>query len=74
MTAPVQKTVTTFELIDFNYVRYARGKEAAKIRVIEDGEDQGFLWMSADDLRANIRKFGTSEALEKALRAYGQKV
>ncbi len=74
MPISVQTPVTTFELIEFNHVRDARGKEAAKIRVIEDGEPQGFLWMSAEDLRANISAVGPSDALEEALRAYGEKV
>ncbi|MBK3919907.1 MULTISPECIES: hypothetical protein [Stutzerimonas] len=74
MPMSVQKPVTTFELIEFNHVRDARGKEAAKIRVIENGESQGFLWMSAEDLRANIRDLGPSDALSEALRAYGGKV
>lgn len=66
--------LTSFELIEFNHVRYARGKDAAKVRVIEGGNSQGFLWMSVDDLRANIRDFGPSDALHKALRAYGESV
>ena len=66
MPMSVQKPVTTFELIEFNHVRDARGKEAAKIRVIENGESQGFLWMSAEDLRANIRDLGPSDALSEA--------
>jgi len=74
MSISMQKPVTTFELIEFNHVRDARGKEAAKIRVIEDGEAQGFLWMSEEDLRANIRDVGPSDALSEALRAYGEKL
>jgi hypothetical protein len=74
MTMPTQKHTHCFELIEFNHVRYGRGKDAAKIRVIVDGEDQGFLWMSAEDLRLNISEFGASEALEKALRSYGETV
>ena len=72
MPKPAHEPVTTFELIEFNHVRNMRGKEAAKIRVIEDGVPQGFLWMSPDDIHANIRDFGHSDGLDKALRAYGQ--
>lgn len=72
MSTPANTPTTSFEMIEFNHVRHMRGKEAAKIRVIEDGEPQGYLWMSVDDLRANIRDFGHSEALEQALRAYGE--
>ena len=54
---------TVFELIEFNHVRFSRGKEAAKLRIIEDGEVQGFLWMCPADIRANINDFGTSDAL-----------
>tara|TARA_R110001599_G_scaffold343217_5_gene565657 strand:- start:1009 stop:1332 length:324 start_codon:yes stop_codon:yes gene_type:complete len=68
MEPPVEEPVISFEVIEFNSVRYARGKPAAKIQVIEDGVAQGFLWMNADDLRANIREFGTSEALERGLK------
>ncbi len=79
MTSPDQvdtgnEPLSTFELIEFNHVRYARGKDAAKVRVIEGGKPQGFLWMSVEDLRANIRDFGPSDALHKALRAYGESV
>lgn len=63
---------TVFELIEFNHVRFSRGKEAAKLRVIEDGEVQGFLWMSPADIRANIKDFGSSDALMAALNAYGE--
>lgn len=63
---------TVFELIEFNRVRFSRGKEAAKMRVIEDGEVQGFLWMSPADIRANIKDFGSNDALVAALNAYGE--
>lgn len=74
MTKSVHSPITTFGLIEFNHVRDMRGKEAAKVRVIEDGEPQGFLWMSAEDLHANIRDFGASDGLHRALQAYGEKV
>lgn len=69
---PQQQPITTFEFLEFNQVRWMRDKEAAKISVIENGVTQGFLWMSAKDIRNNIRNFGPSEPLEKALRAYGE--
>lgn len=71
MSAAEENVVTTFELLEFNHVRYARGKEAAKIRIIENGHPQGFLWMSAEDLQNNLRDFGADEVLIKALRHYG---
>lgn len=67
------KPVTAFEFIEFNRVRWMRDKEAAKIYVLEGGVGQGYLWMSVDDLRANIRDFGPSDALDNALNAYGEK-
>lgn len=72
MASDEHTPVTTFELIQFNAVRHMRGKQAAKIAIYEDGDQKGFLWMSPDDLRANIKDFGTCPALEKALRAYGE--
>lgn len=71
-TQVADSSVTTFELIEFNHVRYSRGKEAAKIRIIENGEPQDWLWMSAQDVRLNIKQYGTNDAFERALRAYGE--
>lgn len=76
MSQTTQKTAPShdvrFELIEFNHVRYIRGKPAAKVRVIEHGEPQGYLWMSPADLQANLKEYGPSDALTKALRAYGK--
>lgn len=60
----------TFELIEFNTRRLMRGAEAAKVAIIEDGEQIDWLWMTPKDLRANQREHGPSEALDQALAQY----
>lgn len=67
-----RQPITTFEFLEFNRVRWMRDKEAAKISVIENGVTRGFLWMSVENIRDNIRDFGPSEQLNKALKAYGE--
>ncbi|MDC5753543.1 hypothetical protein [Vibrio europaeus] len=59
---------TRFLLLEFNHHRYARGKEAAKVMV----DDAQWLWMSAQDLHANIENFGAHPELLRALRQYGE--
>jgi hypothetical protein len=57
-----------FRLVDFNQTRHFRGKPAARVEVDPDGE---WLWMTAQDVRLNIRDFGDHPELQKALQAYG---
>jgi len=59
-----------FRFIEFNPRRKARGVEAARVAVSNDGE---WLWMSVKDIRNNIREFGDHPELQKALAAYGVK-
>ena len=39
-----------FRFIEFNYQRYARGANAARVAIVEDGEDVDWLWMSKRDI------------------------
>ena len=62
--------VVTFAFVEFNPRRHSRGVEAARVEVLEDGEPCGLLWMSERNLKANIKDFGDSEELQKALAEY----
>lgn len=59
----------SFRFIEFNPRRNARGVEAARVEVNYDG-DIGWLWMSKEDVQANIDEFGECEGLRTALDAY----
>jgi hypothetical protein len=54
-----------FKFIEFNPRRNARGVEAARVEV-----DNGWLWMSKNDIVANIKNFGAHPELLKALANY----
>ena len=58
-----------FRLVDFNQVRHVRGTAAARVEVDVDGS---WLWMSAQDVRLNMRDFGDHPELRKALSHYGE--
>ena len=58
-----------FRFIEFNERRAMRGAEAARVAVIESGEE-GWLWMSKRDLDLNIKEFGPHAELVKARIAY----
>lgn len=58
-----------FRFIEFNPRRALRGAEAARVAVIEDGEED-WLWMSKRDLDKNIKQFGANTELLKARLAY----
>lgn len=60
-----------FRFMDFNRVRARRRKPAARVAVIEDGEER-WLWMSRADLGRNITSFGKHAELVKALAAYDE--
>lgn len=59
-----------FRFIEFNDRRYARGAEAARVAVIENGEED-WLWMSKRDIAKNMMAFGRHPELVKAHEAYG---
>ena len=58
-----------FRFIEFNPRRAMRGADAARVAVIEDGEED-WLWMSKRDIAANLKQFGPSDELLKAKLAY----
>lgn len=56
-----------FEFLEFNGNRAMRGAAAARVRVSKDGD---WLWMTREDVRANIANFGRCDALVQALQCY----
>lgn len=58
-----------FRLIEFNDRRWMRGADAARVSVIQDGEDD-WLWMSKRDVSMNIKQFGPHPELIKAQLEY----
>ncbi|MDO8415535.1 MAG: hypothetical protein Q7S87_04925 [Agitococcus sp.] len=64
---------TQYTLLEFNHTRHSRGKEAAKIKIIEPNGDDYWLWMSVSDIKKNIKQFGEQDAFTQALAAYGVK-
>jgi hypothetical protein len=58
-----------FKFIEYNPRRAMRGKEAARVAVIDDGEED-WLWMSERDIARNIKEFGQHPELLKARLAY----
>lgn len=58
-----------FRLLEFNDRRKSRGAEAARVQIDADGN---WLWMNANDLRANLKEFGFHPELEKALARYSK--
>jgi hypothetical protein len=68
--APACYPALSFLFVEFNPRRKSRGAEAARVEVFEDGESCGWLWMSERDIRNNLRDFGDSAELRKALSAY----
>ena len=59
-----------FKFIEYNPRRNQRGAEAARVAVIEDGDEQ-WLWMSKADIVKNMMTFGRHPELVKAHEAYG---
>ena len=60
-----------FRFIEFNARRAMRGADAARVAVIEDGEED-WLWMNQRDIAANLKSFGPSDELLKAKLAYAE--
>ncbi len=60
-----------FRFEEFNPRRAIRGAEAARVVVIENGEED-WLWMSKRDISKNMMTFGRHPELVKALEAYGK--
>ena len=70
MTEEFHAPEVKFRFVEFNERREMRGKEAARVEVIEDGEVTIWLWMSKRDIDLNIREFGADPELVKARLAY----
>lgn len=58
-----------FKLIEFNDCRHARGADAARVEVIDNGEKE-WLWMSKRDIAKNMMAFGRHPELVKAYNKY----
>ena len=58
-----------FKFVEFNSRRAIRGVEAARVEIIEDGEEY-LVWMSKSDILKNMIQFGRHPELEKAYSAY----
>lgn len=58
-----------FRFIEFNPRCALRGADAARVAVIEAGEED-WLGMSKRDIDANLKQFGPSDELLKAKLAY----
>ena len=58
----------TFQFIEFNPRRAARGARAARVEV--DGD---LVWMSLSDLKKNVAIFGPLAAFTQAIEAYKNK-
>jgi hypothetical protein len=58
----------TFEFIEFNQRRAARGAQAARVEVNGD-----LVWMSLADLKKNAAIFGPLAAFTQAIEAYKNK-
>lgn len=72
--APACYPAVSFLFVEFNPRRKSRGAAAARVEVLEDGDSCGWLWMSERDIRNNLRDWGESEELRKALVAYREPV
>ncbi len=58
-----------FRFEEFNPCRAMRGADAARVVVIENGEEY-WLWMSKTDIAKNMMSFGRHPELVKAHNEY----
>lgn len=65
-----EEPTPAFRFVEFNPRRAARGKEAARVEVTYGDGGTDLLWMSKEDILDNIKNFGGSTELQKALAAY----
>ena len=66
-----KKLTTQITFSEFNLVRNARGKDAARFDIIDDVGESYWLWMSKTDIKRNIKIFPEFKAeLEKGLNRY----
>ncbi|UUS13306.1 hypothetical protein NMB32_14430 [Stenotrophomonas sp. CD2] len=60
----------SFRLVEFNPRRHIRGAEAARVNVDYGRGDADLLWMSAADIRRNMKLHGKHPELIKAMECY----
>jgi hypothetical protein len=60
----------TFDLVEFNPRRVARGVEGARVRITYFDGATELLWMYPSDIMENLETFGDSPGLQDALTAY----
>ena len=60
------------KFVEFNLVRNARGKDAARFDIVDDEGESYWLWMSKVDIRRNIKAFPECIVeFQKGLNRYG---
>lgn len=59
-----------FTLVEFNPRRHIRGAEAARVNVDYGRGEADLLWMSAADIRRNMKLHGKHPELVKAMECY----
>lgn len=65
------KLTTQITFSEFNLVRNARGKDAARFDIVDDEGESYWLWMSKADIKRNIKIFPECKAeLQKGLNRY----
>lgn len=64
----------TFKLERYNPRRRSRGAEAAELSIKYSDGSEDLIWMSQNDIAANIAEFGPCEGLNAALNAYRDNV
>jgi len=73
MTTDTKEAPLSFTFVEFNERRAMRGAPAARVDVAypDEPDGGGWLWMSRNDIKANMRDHGAHPELQKALDAYG---
>lgn len=59
-----------FTLLEFNRRRNMRGVRAARVQVIDGENPPYWLWMSASEIRLNMKEHGAHPELQRALDIY----
>ena len=65
-----QVTAPLFTFLRFNARRAMRGAEAAELEITWPDGQMEVLWMSYNDIKNNMLKFGSQAGLEQAMKAY----
>lgn len=64
--------MSKFRFEEFNQRRHMRGAEAARVTWVNDQGEEHPLWMSRDDVHANIQQHGPQEGLMVAAHHYNK--